>query len=319
MKFIFLMDPIESMDYKKDTTYVFIKEAILRGHEAYFCPKGGVSLIEGFVCFDVQLLAISNDAYEGQPLLKLLKPKFLKENEVDAVFVRFDPPFDEDYLMITWLLDQLPKDVFVMNSPDGIRTVNEKVWASKFDDIIPRTCITNNKEVFSRFLDQEKKIILKPTNGYGGQAVFKVDIKDSNRNVIFETVSKNGSKQIMLQSYIEAARVGDKRVLLLDSEPIGSVLRVHGADDHRNNFFSGGKPQKVDLTQKDLQIIQVLARELKSLGLYFVGIDIIGDYLIEVNVTSPTCVQEINRLNNTKLESQVIEFVEEQVNKLRYN
>jgi glutathione synthase len=212
--------------------------------------------------------------------------------------------------MNTWLLDRLPSHIPVMNAASGIRAVNEKVWVSQFTSLVPRTLISRDRSEMMRFIAREKNVIAKPTDAFGGQMVFLVKKGDSNINVILEALTQRGTKEIILQQYIPAAAKGDKRILLLNGEPLGAVLRVHAAGEHRNNFFAGGKPVAAKITARDKEIIAALKPHLIRMGLYFVGIDVIGDYLIEVNVTSPTCLQEINRLYKKRLEDKVIDFVE---------
>jgi glutathione synthase len=159
----------------------------------------------------------------------------------------------------------------------------------------------------------EKDVIAKPTDGFGGQSIFHIKANGPNMNVILETLTNNWTNDIIVQKYIPEAQHGDKRILLLNGNPLGAVLRLHADNDHRNNFFSGGKPHAAEITKRDQEIIDHIKPELKKLGLYFVGIDIIGDYLIEINVTSPTCLQEMNRLYHDHLEDRVIDFSEKLV------
>jgi len=208
-------------------------------------------------------------------------------------------------------LDLLPPRIKIINTPSGIRTVNEKLWATQFASIIPPTLVGRNKQDMLNFIKKENEVVAKPTDGYGGQSIFYLKQGAVNINVTLETLTKNGARDIILQKFIPESRQGDKRILLLNGEPLGAVLRVHGQDDYRNNFFSGGKPEKTEITAREHEIISILKPELQKLGLYFVGIDIMGDYLIEVNVTSPTCLQEINNLSNLQLEDKVINFAEE--------
>ncbi|MDD3374705.1 MAG: glutathione synthase [Candidatus Omnitrophica bacterium] len=308
MNFVFLMDPLETVKVEKDTTFALMLCAYFRNHRIFFLPEGNISIKNGKVSFKVTEVIPQKNA--DMPFVKK-ETLELFDNDVDIVFIRTDPPFDEAYLMSTWLLDRLPKRVVVINSPNGVRTVNEKLWATQFTSIVPKTLITRNKNEFIHFLDSEKEIILKPVNLFGGMSIFHICKGDLNANVTFETLSNSGKNEVVVQKYVSAAKVGDKRILLLNGDPIGALLRVHSQTDHRNNFFSGGCAKPVEMTAKDKQIIEILRPHLRSLGLYFVGIDIIGDYLIEVNVTSPTCLQEMNRFYHTALEDRVINFAEE--------
>ncbi|MBF0512119.1 MAG: glutathione synthase [Candidatus Omnitrophica bacterium] len=311
MKFLFLMDPLETIHYKKDTTFIIMLAAFQRGHEVYYVPKNGISLLDSKVYFKTTKiipqekgtvpcfsrgLSLSQKK-ENHPFKKGKQTSF-NQDEIDAVFVRFDPPFDEHYLMNTWLLDHLPAHIPVINKPSGIRTVNEKVWVSQFKNITPSTIISSDKNDLIDFVAKHKNIIAKPTNAFGGQGVFHIKPKDTNTLVILETLSKQYTNTIILQKYIPKALQGDKRILLLNGEALGALLRMHPKDEHRNNFFAGGTPKACVITAHDQKIISTLKPYLKKLGLYFVGIDILGDYLIEVNVTSPTCLQEMDRLYN---------------------
>ena len=314
MKFLFLMNPLDQVVIIKDTSFIFMLGAHKRGHDVYYLPLDGITKVNGKLKFAVQ--KVTPQQVEGSPFI-VEDALTLEESDVDAVFIRTDPPFDADYLMKTWLLDSVKDRIFLINDPNGVRTVNEKVWATQFVDLIPPTCVTRSKKEYLSFLDEYEHIVGKPTDGFGGQGVFQIKKGDPNTNVIFETLTDNGARDVILQKYIPEAADGDKRIILLNGELIGAVLRLHGGDDPRNNFFSGGKPVKTEVTDREHEIIATLKPELQKLGLYFVGIDVMGDYLVEVNVTSPTCVQEINRLENVQLEDEVISFVEKQVELLK--
>ncbi len=312
MNFVFLMDPLETVVFRKDTSLILMVAAKRRGHRIFYLPSGGITFQENQFKFHVE--EVNPRLIEEKPFVRL-GAKILTEKDVHAIFIRTDPPFDGQYLFNTWLLDQLPKKIFVMNSPQGIRSANEKLWALQFRNLIPPTLVGRNKVEMLEFIAREKDVIAKPTDGHGGKGVFRIKKSDTNTNVILETLTKDGRKDIILQRYIPEAQQGDKRILLLNGEPLGAVLRVHAKGDHRNNFFSGGKPYPTKMTVNDLKIIRMLKPKLKALGLYFVGIDIIGNYLMEVNVTSPTCLQEINRFYNCHLEDKIIKFVENEVRK----
>lgn len=307
MKFLFLMDPLETVKMEKDTTFIFMLESSRRGHEVYYLPKDGISLIEGKLFFNT--VKVLPQAVLHEPFI-IEHTVTLSQKDIHAVFIRPDPPFDEQYLMNTWLLDHLPKNIAVINSASGIRTVNEKVWAAQFTSITPATIITSNQKDLLDFILKHKNVIAKPTNGYGGKSVFHIESKHTNTHVILETLTKGYNEPIVLQKYIPEAKNGDKRILLLNGEFLGAVLRVHTQGEHRNNFYAGGSAKPTIVTKRDQLIVDTLKPHLKKLGLYFVGIDILGDYLIEVNVTSPTCLQEMNALYKKRLEEKVIDFAE---------
>ena len=310
MKFLFLMDPLEGIIYEKDTTFLFMLGAHARGHEIYYLPKDGISLVEGKLYFHV--LKVIPQAIAHMPFKEEYTVR-LSQDDIHAVFVRPDPPVDEQYITNTWLLDHLPKKIAVINNPSGIRTVNEKIWASQFKSITPPTIISANQGDLLSFINKYKNIIAKPTNAFGGTSVFHIQKGNTNTKVVLETLTQRYSKAIIVQKYIPESKNGDKRILLLNGNILGALLRVHKNGEHRNNFFAGGKPKVATINTRDKKIIAILKPHLQKLGLCFVGIDILGDYLIEVNVTSPTCLQEINRLYNVQLEEKVIDFVEKLV------
>lgn len=307
MKFLFLMDPLETVVFEKDTTFILMVGAQARGHEVYYVPVPGISLLDGTVHF--KATRVTPQLIKDRPFL-IHDSITLSGHDIDAVFVRPDPPFNDLYLANTWLLEHLPKKVQVINSATGIRRVNEKIWASQFTQFAPPTLISSNKDELLTFIATHKNIIAKPTDAFGGQSVFHIHSTDSNAKVILETLSHKYHKHIILQRYIPEAENGDKRILLLNGELLGAVLRVHSAGEHRNNFFAGGKAVATTVTPREKEIIAALKPLLQELKLYFVGIDMLGDYLIEVNVTSPTCLQEMNQLYNVRLEENVIKFVE---------
>lgn len=312
MNFLFLMDPPSTVNIKKDTSFAFMEGATARGHTTYYLPKGGISLHQGAVHF--RATPAKPQRVPEEPLV-LGEETTLTDADVDAVFIRPDPPFDPEYLMNTWLLDHAQnRGVTVVNNPSGVRTVNEKVWATQFTDLIPRTVVTRSKADFTTFLKAEGEVIIKPTDGHGGAGVFRVRNGDLNTNVIFETLSQNERVEVIIQEYLPDASVGDKRILLLNGEYLGAVLRVHSDDDHRNNFFAGGHPEATTVTEQEQVVIKTLAPHLQKLGLHFVGIDMIGEKLVEVNVTSPTGIQEASHFANERLDDKVIAYVEGLVN-----
>lgn len=314
MNFVFLMDPLSTVIMGKDTSFILMLEGHKRGHSIFFVTDGGMTILNGKVYFHA-ISVIPQKIAENPFILK--KNIELSQDEVDCVFVRSDPPFDSQYLLNTWILDRLPKHIPVINSPAGLRTVNEKIWVTQFDSLIPRTFIGRNRQDMLDFIFSEKNVIAKPTDGHGGTSVFHIQPGDKNTNVILESLTKSWSQDIILQQYIPEAQKGDKRILLLNGEPLGAILRVHAPGDHRNNFFAGGKPMATELTGRDKEIIQILKPELQRLGLYFVGIDTIGNYLTEVNVTSPTCLQEMNQIYGENLEVKVIDFAEKLIQQCR--
>jgi glutathione synthase len=233
--------------------------------------------------------------------------------------MRKDPPADAPYLYATMLLSLANRHrTFVLNEPSGLREANEKLYALNFPGAIPPTIVTYEIPRLKRFMEEQGgEMIVKPLDGHGGEGVFHADARDRNLNAILEAVTLFETRPIMGQRYIPEIRNGDKRLIVLNGEPLGGTLRVPRDDEHRGNIHVGGNCVKADITPRDREICRMLRPRLERDGLYFVGLDIIGNFLTEVNVTSPTGIQEIDRLDAVKLEAKVIDFVESRVAALR--
>lgn len=312
MRFAFIMDPIQHVLIDKDTTFVFMLEAQSRGHEVWYLEMSDLFIERARAMGRARRIELRREldnhftfgAEHTGPL-----------GEFDAIFMRKDPPFDIAYLHATQLLDLAQNEgAVVLNRPAGLRAANEKLYALNFPSVIPTTLITHAAKRLKAFLDElGGEMIIKPVDGHGGAGIFYVHKDDRNLNSILETLTQDGREAIIAQQYIPEVRQGDKRLIALNGEPIGCTLRVPRADENRGNIHVGGTCVKADITDRDKEICRTVAPFLQKDGLYFVGLDIIGDYLTEVNVTSPTGVQEIDRLNQTCLEAQVIDFAEWQV------
>jgi glutathione synthase len=311
-KFAFIMDPLEKVLVDKDTTFVFMLEAQFRGHEIYFLA------LHDLYARRHQVIARARrcEVVRGTPHFKFLDDG--ADHTIEdfaAVFMRKDPPADAPYLYATMLLSLAdPRRTFVLNNPAGLREANEKLYALNFPDAIPPTIVTYEIPRLKTFLTENGgEMIVKPLDGHGGEGVFLVTSTDRNLGAILETVTHFESRPIMAQRYIPEIRNGDKRLIVLDGEPLGCMMRVPRDDEHRGNIHVGGTCVKTPLTARDRKICAMLKPRLQKDGLYFVGLDIIGEYLTEVNVTSPTGVQEIDRLDSANLEGKVIDFVEQRV------
>lgn len=315
-KFAFVMDPLEKVLPDKDTTFAFMLEAIGRGHQAYF-----VALHD--------LFAVGNRPCAGARRCAVMRAtphyRFLDDGAeyplaaFDAIFMRKDPPADAAYLYATMLLSLTDRSrTFVLNEPAGLREANEKLYALNFPGAIPPTLVSQDLGRLKRFMaEQGGQMIVKPLDGHGGESVFLAAAEDRNLNAILEAVTRFESRPIMAQRYLPEIRDGDKRLIVLDGEPLGCTLRVPRDDENRGNIHVGGNCVRAEITARDREICAMLRPRLKRDGLYFVGLDIIGNYLTEVNVTSPTGIQEIDRLNGENLEARVIDFVEQRVAALK--
>jgi glutathione synthase len=315
-KFAFVMDPLESVLPDKDTTFVFMLEAIARGHQVFFLglkdlfSRGHQGLARARRC----------EVMRAVPHFRYLDDGAQYPLEhFDAIFMRKDPPADANYLYATMLLSLAdPHRTFVLNSPAGLREANEKLYALNFPGAIPPTLVTYEIPRLKQFMEEQGgEMIVKPLDGHGGEGVFHAQVRDRNLNAILETVTRFETRPIMAQRYIPEVRNGDKRMIVVDGEPLGGTFRVPREDEHRGNIHVGGFCVKAEITPRDREICRMLRPRLQRDGLYFVGLDIIGDYVTEINVTSPTGVQEVDRLDAVNLEAKVIDFVESRVPALK--
>jgi glutathione synthase len=309
-----VMDPIEKISVDKDTTFVLILEMQERGHEVYYMELDDLFIRGGTPQGDFRRLHVAR----ALPHYELREFATGALEDFDAVLMRKDPPFDMNFFFATHLLSLIDEHkCFVMNNPKGLREANEKLYALRFPEQIPQTLVSGNLQRLRDFMmDLGGEMIIKPLDGCGGSGVFYLNNQDRNTNAILEAATDNGRKLVMAQRYLPEIRQGDKRIIVLNGEPLGAVLRVPLETDNRGNIHVGGQCVQTELTPRDAEICQALAPLLKNDGLYFVGLDVIGNFLTEVNVTSPTGVQEINALNGVRLESQIIDFVERQAGRL---
>ncbi len=307
VRFLFVMDPLHRIVPDKDTTFVFMLEAERRGVQVYTCTPEQL-FSRNNRCWAE---AVRTRALRTEPPFSLGEKQTEPLEWYDAVFMRKDPPVDQSYLFATYLLDLVDRrQTFVLNEPEGLRTANEKLYALRFPDLIPPTLVACDIPRLRAFLDEMGgQMIIKPLDCCGGTGVFLASKEDRNLHSLLELCTAGGTRLLMAQRYLPEVRRGDKRILLLDGEPLAAILRVPRPDDHRGNIHAGGTVCPADLTPRDREIVSKLAPQLRADGLYFVGLDVIGDYLTEVNVTSPTGIQEANRFASAAFETRVIDFV----------
>lgn len=313
MNFAFLIDPPENLQIKKDTSFALMLEAQAQGHGVYVLERGDASIIEGVLSVRVRKAVV-----EDNPLrpFSLSAPDQYRADFLDVLFIRTDPPFNTDYINDTWLLSQAKSRPLVLNAPHGLREINEKIWAAQFTEFTPPTLITASSAEFAAFLRQHKQVVIKPTDGFGGSAVFLLKEDDKNAQVTFETLARM-SRYVIVQQYLPAATEGDKRILLLRGEILGAVLRMHSGTDHRNNFAAGGKPLETVITDKERAICAALKPHLDRYGIFLAGIDVIGEKLIEVNVTSPTCLREMQHFYSENLAAKIIHAAAEEAQRTK--
>ena len=317
MKIAFIIDPISRLDAGHDTSVALMEAAQSLGHEVWITEIQELSVVKGESwgrLYKVQLQPVSivGDRYQIPSPWYQVSPGIMTSlTEMDAVFMRKDPPVTVSYLYATYILDLVKSPTLVINSPEGIRTANEKMYALQFTEVIPETIVSQDKEVIREFVENREAAVIKPLGGKAGEGILFLTAGDRNFNSLIEISTKQGQEPIMVQSYLKEAKQGDKRIILLDGEPIGAVNRVPTGKEFRGNMAVGGRVEKTAITARDLEICQCVAPKLRADGLYFVGIDVIGGYLTEVNVTSPTGIREIDRLDQTQLGVTVIKWLED--------
>lgn len=307
----FLMDPLESLDLNGDTTFALALEAQRRKHKISFFKPEDLILKSNNVYANICKLELSsinnkNDFKYHESIIKPLK-------DYDVIMMRQDPPFDMAYITATHILEKLTKSTLVVNNPSEVRNSPEKIFVTNFSHLMPKTIITRNLKVIENFRNEYNDIIVKPLYGNGGQGIFHVLPNDENFNSILEMFFSQNKEPLMIQEYLKDVRDGDKRIILLNGEPVGAINRIPQKGESRSNMHVGGKPEKTQLTKRDKFICNEISDSLKEKGLYFVGIDIIGDYITEINVTSPTGIREIRALESVVIEEMFWDFVENKI------
>lgn len=310
------MDPPENFDLAGDSTYALMCECTRRGYEVTWCLPGDLYALDGKAFAHATPSKVTWDA----PHFEHGAPQARALDDFDVVWMRKDPPFDMDYIFTTYLLDMAGDHVLVVNDPRSLKLFNEKLWAMAFADLHPRTLLSANKDRVREFVDGlDGKAVLKPWDGNGGRGVVITDKDDRNLGSLIEILTQEGQVAVIAQEYLPGIAKGDKRVLLFDGEPVGAIMRVPGEDDHRGNMHVGASVQGVGLEERDREICARLAPHLKKWGMIFVGIDIIDGHLTEINVTSPTGIQEVNQLDGVQLEVDLVDLVEGKLSTLRSN
>ena len=311
MRFLVIMDPISTVLPEADTTFAIMEEMQQRGHRVDHCLNTDLYLDGGKLYARVARATLNRSA----PIpIALAAPQELNLHDVDAVLVRTDPPFDDNYMWCTQLLDRIKPDTFVLNDPHGLRSANEKLYACSFPELMPETMVSSSKPRIKEFVTRVGgQAVIKPLGGRGGEGVLVLRDGDPNVNAIIEGTTLNGTRLAMVQVFMPEVKVGDKRILVLDGEAIGAVLRVPANEEVRSNLRVGGRAVKTTLDAADRNIVRTLAPRLRQDGLWFVGLDVIGGKLTEVNVTSPTGIQAMNRLDETNHCATVLDWLEARV------
>lgn len=304
-----VMDPISAINVKKDSSFAMLLAAQAKGWTLQYMEQQDLYLNQGNVMAsmrDLQVKDSTDNWYQlGEATTRPL-------SDLDVILMRKDPPFDMEYIYSTYLLEQAQaQGVLVVNHPQSLRDANEKLFTAWFPQCCPPTLVTRKKQLMREFQEQHGDIIIKPLDGMGGASVFKVSQGDPNFSVIVETLTEHYTKSVMVQQYLPAIKDGDKRILLINGEPVPYALaRIPAAGETRGNLAAGGRGEGRPLTDRDRWICQQVGPKLREKGLLFVGLDVIGDYLTEINVTSPTCIRELDQQFNLDIAGDLMNCIE---------
>ena len=307
-----VMDPISQVKVAKDSSMAMMLEAQSRGYEIYYIEMKDLYLEQGR-CFatthQVKVFDDANHWYE------LSNPQDIPLSDLDAVLMRKDPPFDTEFIYATYMLERAETEgTLIMNKPQSLRDCNEKLFTAWFSDLTPRTLITRSSEKIRQFHQSEKDIIIKPLDGMGGASIFRIKEEDANVGVIIETLTNHGEQYAMVQEYLPEIVDGDKRILIVNGEPMPySLARIPASGETRGNLAAGGRGVAQPLSDSDRAIAERIAPELKKRGLYFVGLDVIGNKVTEINVTSPTCIREIEAAFDINISGKLMDAIEENI------
>ena len=304
------MDPIESVDINGDSTFVLALEAQARGHNLYHYGPKDLSFLDGKVIARARPLTVQREMGNH---FSLGAEERIELVNTDVILMRQDPPFDMSYITATHLLEKIHPQTLVVNDPASVRNAPEKIFVTQFEGVLPPTLISSDIKEMKAFREEHKDIIVKPLYGNGGAGVFHLKPDDENLTVVHELFSQFYREPMIVQKYLPEVRKGDKRIILIDGKPVGAINRVPQEGESRSNMHVGGQALKTGLTKREEEICEIIGPSLKEQGLIFVGIDVIGDFMTEINVTSPTGLQEINRYDDVKLEADIWDCIEHKI------
>jgi len=316
VKLAVVMDPIQSINFQKDTTLAMLNAAQKKGWQLFYIEQDGLYLEDGKAMAIMQDLSVEMNP---QNFFTLGPESRQSLADVDVILMRKDPPFNREFIYSTYILEQAEREgVLVVNKPQALRDFNEKVSATLFPQCCTPVLVSRKKELLQDFYKAQKDVIFKPLDGMGGTGVFRIKPGDPNISVIIETLTEYGTRQIMAQTFIPEISSGDKRILMIDGKSVGFALaRLPAANETRGNLAAGGTAKGVELSDRDRWICDQVGPTLKENGLLFVGLDVIGDYLTEVNVTSPTCIRELDEIFNLDIAGDLMNCIEQKLQQLR--
>ncbi|MDO9412783.1 MAG: glutathione synthase [Pseudolabrys sp.] len=301
------MDPIQRINIKGDSTFALLLEAQKRGHALSYYTPDRLAQLNGKLFASVEALTVRDQAGDH---FTLGEPKRTAMADFDVVLLRQDPPFDLNYITSTHLLERIHPQTLVVNDPAHVRNAPEKIFVTDFPQLMPPTLITRDLSEIKAFREEHNDIVMKPLYGHGGGAVFRITRDDLNFGSLYDMFAATFREQWVIQKFLPAVKQGDKRILLVDGEFAGAVNRVPAADDLRSNMVRGGSPAKTDLTEREREICDTLGPHLRERGMIFVGIDVIGDWLTEINVTSPTGIRAVKNLGGPDAAALVWDVIE---------
>ena len=307
MKIAFQMDPITGVDIDADSSFRLAEEAQARGHEMWYYPPEALSYRTGQMVARAQKMQVRRE--QGNHVT-LGQVQDIDLTEMDVIWLRQDPPFDMFYITTTHLLDRVHPDTLVVNDPFWVRNYPEKLLVLDFPDLTPPTMVARDLDTIRAFKAEHGDIILKPLYGNGGAGVFRLTPDDRNLSSLYELFTGFSREPLIAQKFLPDVSNGDKRVILVDGEPVGAINRVPAKGETRSNMHVGGRPEKIELSARDLEICAAIGPLLRDKGQVFVGIDVIGDYLTEINVTSPTGIQELERFDGINVAAKIWEAIE---------
>lgn len=309
-----VMDAVEAIKPYKDSSFAMLLEAQRRGWQIFYMQQQDLYMDQGISYADCKFLQITDQSTD---YYNLTPTDPIKLSDLDLILMRKDPPFDLEYIVSTYLLEQAEEQgTLVVNKAQSLRDCNEKLFTREFPQCCAPTRVARKPDRLLEFLQQHKDIIIKPLDGMGGRSIFRIKQGDPNTNVIIESVTDHGNRQVMMQKFIPEISAGDKRILLINGAPIPySLARIPAKGENRGNLAAGASSKGLPLTEHDNWICEQIAPTLKEKGLLFVGIDVIGDYLTEINVTSPTCIRELDSEFNLNISATLFECIEQKLEK----
>jgi glutathione synthase len=314
VKLAVVMDPIAAINFKKDTTLAMLEAAQARGWQLFYIDMSGLFIDSGKARAVMHPLTVRHDLNDWFSLGEMMTADL---HEMDIVLMRKDPPFDNEYIYATYILEAAERlGTLIVNKPQSLRDCNEKVFATMFPQCCTPLLVSRNIRLLREFHKQHGDVVFKPLDGMGGSSIFRVRADDPNVRVILEVLTHHGRTQIMAQTFIPEIVKGDKRILMIDGKSVGYALaRIPAANETRGNLAAGGSAKGVPLSERDHWICEQVGPTLKEKGLIFVGLDVIGDYLTEINVTSPTCVRELDAAFNLDIAGDLMDCLAKKLTK----